>query len=387
MISDPVRLGVAGLGRGFMLTLPSLRSDPHAALVACAAPREESRTAFVAEFGGKAYATVNELAQDPNVEAVYIATPHQMHREHADAVASGGKHLLVEKPLAISMDDADAIVESAARAGLHLITGPSHSFDQPVLLAREMVASGEFGAVRMIHAFNYTDFLYRPRRPEELDTAQGGGVVFSQAVHQIDIVRLLMGVRATRVVAMTGAWDAARQTEGAYSAVIEFEGGRFASLTYSGYAHYDSDVLQDGISELGLEKVPATYGRSRKALSRLTSPADEPKLKSGRTYGATDAPSPAPHAEHFGPMIVSCDRADLRLTPKGVEIWGDFEKKFVAAPPDPAPRSPVLRALYEAVRNGRPPTQSAGWGRASLEVCHAILEAARAGRFVDLKKQ
>lgn len=387
-ISDPIRLGVAGLGRGFMLTLPTLRADPHVTLVACAAPREQSRAAFRAEFGGAAYPTVEELARDRDVEAIYIATPHQMHRDHAEAAAREGKHILVEKPLSIAMEDADAIVDAAARGGVQLITGPSHSFDQPALLARDMIASGEFGDIRMIQAFNFTDFLYRPRRPEELDTAQGGGVVFSQAIHQIDVVRLLMGARATRVVAMTGAWDRTRPTEGAYTAIIGFEDGRFASLTYSGYAHYDSDILQGGIGELGFEKdLAASYGKGRKALAGVSSPEEEAQLKSGRTYGASNAPSLAPHAEHFGPVIACCDRGDLRLTPKGVEIWGDGERHFVPAPADPAPRSPVLRALYDAIRRGRPPCQAGGWGRASLEICHAILESAQNGRFVDLKKQ
>lgn len=378
---------MAGLGRGFILTLPSLRGDPHVRLTACAAPRQESRDAFQAEFDGAAFATVPDLAQSPEVEAIYIATPHQMHREHALAAAEAGKHILVEKPLAISMEDADAIVEAAESAGVYLITGPSHSFDQPVLKARDLIASGRFGAVRMIQAFNYTDFLYRPRRPEELDTAQGGGVVFSQAVHQIDVVRLLMGARAERVVAMTGAWDGSRPTEGAYTAMIGFEGGRFASLTYSGYAHYDSDVLQDWIGELGTSKDPASHGKSRKALAALASPQDEPKLKSGRTYGAVEAPAPAPNPEHFGPVIVSCDRADLRLTPKGVEVWGDFEREFIPAPVDPAPRSPVLRGLFTAIRQGQPPAQSGGWGRASLEICHAILNSTRSRGFVELNRQ
>lgn len=370
-----------------MLTLPSLRGDPHVRLVACAAPRAESREAFEREFGGTGFATVEELAASPEVEAIYIATPHQMHREHAIAAAAGGKHILVEKPLAISMEDADAIVEAAMRAKVHLITGPSHSFDQPVLCARELIAEGGLGSVRMIHALNYTDFLYRPRRPEELVTEEGGGVVFSQAVHQVDMVRALMGVRAETVTAMTGAWDPARPTEGAYSALIGFEGGRFASLTYSGYAHYDSDVLQDWVGELGQPKSPDTYGKARKALAALASPEDEPKLKSGRTYGATPVPAPAPQAEHFGPVIVSCDRGDLRLTAKGVEVWGDFERGFRASPPDPTPRAPVLRGLYDAVRLGRPPVQSGGWGRSSLEICHAILQSARTGQGIRLQKQ
>ncbi|MBO6560261.1 MAG: Gfo/Idh/MocA family oxidoreductase [Nisaea sp.] len=370
-----------------MLTLPSLRVDSHTKIVACAAPREESRSAFLSEFGGNAHESVGALARDPSVEAVYVATPHQMHREHAEILAAGGKHLLIEKPLAITLEDAEAIVSAVRRNGVQLITGPSHSFDQPVLLARDMIASRDFGDVRMITAINYTDFLYRPRRPEELDTSQGGGVVFSQAVHQVDVVRTLMGKRAESVFATTGSWDKRRPTEGAYSATVTFEGGSFATLAYSGYAHYDSDILQDGVGELGSEKDMAAYGKARKALSQVSSSEEEARLKSGRTYGAVDAPKPAPYAEHFGPVIISCDRADLRLTAKGVEVWGDFEKAFFPAPADPAPRSPVLEALYRAIRLNQPPIQSDGWGLASLEVCHAILESAATGQVANLTKQ
>ena len=80
-----------------------------------------------------------------------------------------------------------------------LVVGHSHSFNAPILRTREIIESGAYGAPRMISALNFTDFLYRPRRPEELDTAQGGGVIFSQAAHQIDIVRLLGGGRVRSV--------------------------------------------------------------------------------------------------------------------------------------------------------------------------------------------
>lgn len=387
MKSDPIRLGVAGLGRGFMLTLPSILADPHVKLTACAAPRQNSRDAFVSEFGGNAHASIEGLANDDDVEAVYIATPHQMHREHAEILAAGGKHLLIEKPLAISLEDATAIVDAADTAGVNLITGPSHSFDQPVLAARRLIDNGAFGQVRMINAFNYTDFLYRPRRPEELSTELGGGVVFSQAVHQVDVVRVLMGGTALSVSAMTGVWDNKRPTEGAYTALISFDQGRFANLTYSGYAHYDSDILQDEVGELGFDKNMADYGRARKALSKTSSPEEEAALKSQRTFGSAEIPEIAPHAEHFGPIIVSCDHADLRLTPGGIEIWGDTERDFISAPATPSPRAEVLKGLYESIRNDKPPIQSGGWGRASLEICHAILESAAAKKYVALKYQ
>lgn len=378
MTSEPVRLGVAGLGRAFTLMLPTFRADPRVRLVAAATLREASRAAFAAEFGGRAHANVADLCADPDVEAVYVATPHQLHRAHVDQCIAARKHILVEKPLAVSLADGRHMVEAAHAAGIHLVVGPSHSFDAPVAAARRLIVSDAVGAVRMILAFAYTDFLYRPRRPEELDTAEGGGVLFGQAVHQIDMVRLLAGGLATSVRAMTGAWDPARPAEGAYSALIGFAGGVFASLTYSGYGRFDSDEWQGWIGEHGRPKDPQAYGAARRALAGLT-PEEETALKAARTYGNAADPPPASHHEHFGPVIVSCERADIRLTPDGLWICADTERRFEPLPPPAVPRAGVIDALVDAVRENRPPVQDGAWGLASLEICHAILQSAREG--------
>ena len=382
----PVRLGVVGLGRGFMLMIPTFTADPRVKLVAAAAPRAESRAAFEAEFGGRTYDDIVPLCADPQVEAVYIATPHQMHADHVCTALTAGKHVLVDKPIAISMADADRMVAAAEASGKHLIVGPSHSFDPPVEAAARLIESGEVGSLRMIQAFNYTDFLYRPRRPEELRTEEGGGILFSQAIHQVDVARRLAGGMATRVTAMTGAWDPARPTEGAFSALIAFANGSFASLTYSGYAHFDSDVWMDNVGELGQRKDPAAYGKARRALQGLDAEA-EAALKQTRTYGSGAGLIEAESNEHFGPVIALCDRADLRLTPGGLDVCGDIERRFVEVPFGPAPRGPVIDALVRAVREDRAPAQTGAWGRASLEICHAILESAASGQPVDLQRQ
>ncbi len=170
--------------------------------------------------------------------------------------------------MAITLAECDAMIEAARAAGVTLVIGHSHSFDAPVLRARELIASRRFGDVRMITAMNYTDFLYRPRRPEELDTRQGGGVVFSQGAHQVDVVRLLAGGQATSVRAHTGAWDRARPTEGAYAAQIAFANGAFASLTYNGYGHFDSDEFVDWIGELGHPKDRVALRRGARRAAR-----------------------------------------------------------------------------------------------------------------------
>jgi phthalate 4,5-cis-dihydrodiol dehydrogenase len=383
----PVRVGVAGLGRAFVLMLATFRRDPRVRLVAASEPRAEARAAFEREFGGRTYVTVEEMCADPAVEMVYVATPHHLHAPHAIAAARAGKHVLVEKPLTVSIADGLATIDACRAAGVYLIVGPSHSFDAPVLQARRLIDSGAVGSVRMIQALNYTDFLYRPRRPEELNTDAGGGVVFSQGVHQIDIVRRIADRRALTVMAMTGVWDAMRRTEAAYAALVAFEGGAFASLTYSGFAHFDSDEWMDWIGELSNSKDPAVYGGARRALRSLRGPEEEIALKTARTYGTGEMAEAASLHEHFGPIVVVCDRADLRLSPDGIHVYGESERRFVPAPFLGVPRSAVIDGVVAAVRDGRPPAQTGRWGLASLEICHAIIQSARTGVPVSLRHQ
>ncbi len=246
-----------------MLMLPALAGHSRVQMVAAADPRPEARGQFVQDFGGRAYPTIDALCADPDVEAIYLATPHQFHAEHVVVAARHGKHVLVEKPMAMTLAECATMIAAARTARVQLVVGHSHSFDAPYRRTRELIDSGVHGHVKMITALNFTDFLYRPRRPEELDTAQGGGVVFSQAAHQVDVVRLLAGGRAQSVRAATGAWDPARPTEGAYTAFMTFAHGPFASLTYSGYAHFDSDEFCGWIGETGQRKDPRKYGAAR----------------------------------------------------------------------------------------------------------------------------
>src|SRR3954468_208124 len=332
----PIGIGAAGLGRAFSLMAQTLAADPRVKVVAGADPRAEARRQFEAEFGGRAYASVEELCGDPAVDLGYIATPHQFHAEHARIAFKAGKHALIEKPMALSLDECRSMIDAAHAAGRRLIVGPSHSFDAPIALARKLIESGQYGRLKMITALNFTDFLYRPRRPEELDTSSGGGVIYNQAAHHVDIVRLLGGGRLKSVRAQTGAWDGSRPTEGAYSALLTFEDGAFASITYSGYAHFDSDEFTGWIGEGGQRKDPNTYGAARKLLV-----GDEQALKNARNYGGRQhlkAPGPLQH-QHFGVLIASCERADLRPLPEGVFIYSDREKRVEPLPTPKAQRA------------------------------------------------
>jgi phthalate 4,5-cis-dihydrodiol dehydrogenase len=380
-----LRLGVAGLGRAFTVMLPTFTQDPRVTLAAAADPRAEARARFAADFSARTYQTAEELCADPEVEIVYVATPHQYHAAHAILAARHGKHLLIEKPMALTLEDCAAMIDAAKQANVHLLVGHSHSFDAPILRTRELIASGAYGGVHMIHALNYTDFIRRPRRPEELDTAQGGGAVFNQAAHQVDIVRLLGGGVVKSIRAATGAWDATRPTEGSYAALLTFQNGAFASLTYGGYGHFDSDEFSGWIGEMGQQKNVA-----HDPLRHFARAEDETAFKNARNYGGAAYRPPAAQAlshQHVGSIIVSCARADLRPMPDGVTIYQNGISRLDPLPPPAVPRAEVIDELYAAVVDNKPPLHDGAWAMATLEVCLAMLQSAREGRDIALTHQ
>ncbi len=388
--AEPLRLGVAGLGRAFTLMIPTWRDDRRIRLVAATDPRESARRQFETDFDGRAHPSLEALCADPEVECIYVATPHQMHADHVRLAARHGKHVLVEKPMAIQLEDCLAMVQACEDAGVTLLVGHSHSYDAPVLQAQRLIASGRFGAVRMIQAQYHTDFLYRPRRPEELDTALGGGVVHNQAAHQMDIVRLLGGGELRTVRAMTGAWDAARPTEGAYAALLQFANGAFASLLYSGFAHFDSDEWHGWVSEMGRHKSPDHYGKARRNLGTPETTAAEAALKAESNFGGSRYRAPeggAPFHQHFGHTIVSCDRADLRLTPEGVMVYADQDRWLHDVAVPPVTRQEVVDELWQVLREGAAPRHDGRWGMATTEACLALLESARLQTDIALHHQ
>lgn len=384
-LGSTIGIGVVGLGRGFTLTLPALRSMAGAQLRAAFDVRPEARASFTSDLGGRTYDSLEGLLEDPEVDALYLASPHELHAMQAIAAARAGKHVLVEKPMALSLEDGRAMVDAARLAGVALLVGPSHGFDAPVQRVADLISSGALGAVRFITTFNFTDFMYRPRRPEELDPKRGGGVVYSQAAHQFDVVRRIIGQPVIEITAITSTLEQTRP-HGAYTALVRFADGIVASLTYSGYAHYDSDELMDWVSELGRDKDPTKYGQARKALAGLTA-QEELAAKQARTYGSvagSTAETPPSHNEHFGFLLVSCDRADLKVLPDGIWIYGDQRREFLPVPAPTAPRAAVISEFLSVIRGDRQSRHDGEWGLTTMACCAALARSSATGRAVRL---
>lgn len=380
----PVALGIIGLGMAGATMTHAAAMHPDIRLVAAADPQPAPRAAFERQFGGATHDDARALCDRADIEAVYIATPHQFHRAHALMAAERGKHIIVEKPLALTLEDCDAIIEAVDRHGVKLIVGHTHGFDPAVRAMRTIIQSGEIGRLGLIAMWNYTNFLYRPRRPEELDTALGGGILFNQVPHQIETIRVLGGeIRSLR--AITHRLDPSRPTEGIASILIELENGAAASLVYSGYDHFDCDEFHFGIAESGAPKAMDQHGAARRAL--LAKTADETELRvSNYALGSKPYVAPA-HQPHFGAMIVTCAEADLRASRDGVLIYGRYGVRGIELPQRSGVpgRREALDDLHAAIRFGEKPLHDARWGKATVAAVLAVLQSARERRDIQVK--
>jgi phthalate 4,5-cis-dihydrodiol dehydrogenase len=383
-VTGPLRVGLAGLGSASWQILPSFAEVPGVTLAGAADVRADARAAFTKTHDRPAFSTVAELCRSPEVDAVWIATPNLQHCEHAVAAADAGKHVICEKPMAVTLAECDRMVEAAARAGVQLIQGHSKIFDAPVRAMRQVIESGRLGKVIQIEAINHNDWLQRPRLASELETRQGGGLVFRQGPHMVDIVRYLAGGRARSVRAVAGRRDPHFDTEGNFSALLLFEDGIAATLGFNGYGYFDVTELTWGIGELGAQHADP---RRKPRGPRRAAPV-EPATKydyaakppKGSVYDTGD------HPPFFGLVIVSCERGAIRQSPEGLYLYTDAGCEEVALPRNTG-RAAELIELRDALSTGRAAFPDGRWGRATLETCLAILESSRSDREVRLLHQ
>jgi phthalate 4,5-cis-dihydrodiol dehydrogenase len=379
-MSGKIRIGIVGMGAAGWAFLPPIRGNPAFELVAIAEPVAEMRETVAAETGVAVYPDLPSMLRDAKLDAVYIATPTELHPEHVAQACAAKKHVLTEKPMAIRVEQAQAMVEAASRAGVVLQVGHSHSYDLPIARMREIVVSGALGRVRMIHTWNFTDWMARPRRAAELDVGQGGGVTYRQGAHQVDILRLIGGGLVKSVRATTFDWDDSRRSIGAHTIFLNFADGAAATAVYNGYGHFSGTELIGGVGEWG------DITKQRAAAQPSVAMTPEQELAAKRQRARSAIPTGAPHQPHFGLTMVSCERGDIRQSPNGLLVYSERGREEIALPGDQSPRDLVIAEFADAIA-GKPTTHTGRWGLANLEVCTAAIESSRSGKEIELKHQ
>jgi phthalate 4,5-cis-dihydrodiol dehydrogenase len=382
---------MAGLGVASTQILPPIAALPYIKITAAADLRADALDKFRRTYGGETFTSVAAMCESPNVDAIYVATPNPLHAEHTIAAAERGKHVIVEKPMAMTLAECDAMNEAAEKYGVKLLCGHTHSFDPPIRKIRAIVKSAELGKLCMINSWNYNEFMYRPRMKHELATSHG--VVLNQGPHHVDIVRLIGGGMVRSVRAMTGVWDKARQWEGSYTCYLEFEDGTPATLIYSGYGFFDTAELFNWVGEGGQYRDPKTNLDVRARLRVVRTAEEEEQLKEGMRFGGrregefSHVWSGERKQPFFGFTLASCEKGDIRQTPNGLYIYGETEQREIALPAGSRGREAEIEELYNAVVHDRPVFHGGRWGTATLEVCLAMLESARQRKEIMLSHQ
>jgi phthalate 4,5-cis-dihydrodiol dehydrogenase len=400
-IERPVRLGVAGLGQGAAGMIPAMNAMPEIELVGGADLNATMREGFARLFpAARVYDSVAALCADPNVDAVYVGTPNRFHCEHAIEAMRHGKHAVVEKPMAITLDEADRMVEVSKTSGVTLLAAHTRSYGIWTRAMRRIALSGDIGPVRAIHVSAYTDWMLRPRTADELDPNQGGGVPYRQGPHQIDTVRLLGGGLVRSVRGSVGKWMSERPVAGYYTAFLEFEDGTPATIMHNGYGYYS---MRENYPWVATRRDYSAEDRAeiRRALRDGTR-AEETEKEEFRIGGARDPMRTAEGSGardwspfDLGPVEVICERGFVRNARHGLVVYDEDGRHDVDLSalwrPEPDPSGglsiAVLEELYGAVVLGRPVYHGAEWGRATLEVALAMIQSSEERREIVLSRQ
>jgi phthalate 4,5-cis-dihydrodiol dehydrogenase len=394
-------MGIIGLGQGAAGIMPTMDALAEIELVAATARNPQVREAFLARHpDARAYADIESLCKDPDVDAVWIATPNRLHAEHSIQAMQHGKHVAVDKPMAVTMEQADAMVETAEKYGVKLLAGHTDSLSLPVRAMRKIGLSGEVGAPRAIFNWSYTDWMLRPRTEAELAPESGFGIVHRQAPHQIDTLRVLGGGKLRSVRGSIGQWMPERSVPGFYTAFLEFENGMPATIVYNGYGYFMTlEMYPEAADRHRYTDDDRVAIRKEMRSGNRDEHGDKREFQIGGRRDPTLAPETA-DAKPWSPMdlgmvVLSCERGDLRHSKFGVWVYGDDGKREVDLRKlrrgeldlEGGGALQALIELHGAVTENKPLYHSGEWGRATLEATIAIVESAQSGKEVRLHKQ
>ncbi len=355
----PVRVGLVGCGKVGTIHAAALRSLPEAEFAACCDAVPDRAAGFAAKYGGRPFSDVESMLREGGVEAVIVGTPHPLHAAFALRAAEAGVHVLVEKPMAASLADCDAMLAAAKKSGVTLGVISQRRFYEPVVRMKEAIAAGKIGtpSLGVFIQYSWRDAAYYQSDPwrGKWDT-EGGGVLVNQSPHQLDILLWLMGPAAE----VNGYWSNINhpgvEVDDTAVASIRFANGGLGSIATSVsqkpgiytkvHVHGSSGASVGVETDRGATFIAGVSGIAEPPLNDVwTIPGEEHKLAE---FHATDR-------ARFASLDATTHYHALQI--------GDF---------------------LRAIRENRPPLVSGESGRAVVELFTAIYRSAKEGRPVRL---
>jgi UDP-N-acetyl-2-amino-2-deoxyglucuronate dehydrogenase len=340
--SRPLTFGLIGAGAISTQHLEAIEAFDGARLGGVASASAERARALGERWGVPWTTDLEELLVRADIDAVAIMSPSGLHPSQALAALAHGKHVLVEKPIALSVRDADAVIDEGRKRGLTVATVSQRRFEPAMIALQAAVAAGAFGTISLI----LTEGIYhRPQAYYDSAAWRGtialdGGVLMNQAIHMIDLVRWLGGpVRS--VSAHVATRTHVMEAEDTASVSLQFASGALGGIvaTTSATPEFPPEI-----------RVYGDAGHARVA---------------GEVAVEWEVPGrPAPSA---GPAAAA-------TAPGAAATWGTTATGYIRQYGD----------FIAAIREARPPAVTGDDGRNAVEIVTAAYESSRTGRAVEL---
>jgi UDP-N-acetyl-2-amino-2-deoxyglucuronate dehydrogenase len=343
-MSDVLRFGLIGCGRVAPRHAESLLSLPGAQLVAVADVRETRAERFAAQYHAAAHTDYRALLARQDVDVVSICTPSGLHAQMAIEAMQAGKHVIVEKPIALSLADADRMIGAALVYGLKLCVVLQNRYNPPMQDLKQVVESGMLGRLLLGNA---TVRWYRPQEYYEDGWhgtwAMDGGALMNQSIHHIDALQWLLG-RPESVFAYSATLAHRMEAEDIGVASIRFHGGTLGVVEGSTVTYPEN--LEGSVAvfgERGSLKVGGT-ALNRKVLWKVAGELEHEKELLTREQ--VDPPS----VYGTSHRAVIADMIEAILVNRAPKTDGREAKKSLA----------LVLAMYESARIGQPVNLSVG---------------------------
>lgn len=341
--------GIVGCGMIARFHAQAIRHVTGAKLVGAYSATIASAEKFSAEFGTKTYSTLESMLADPHIHAVCICTPSGAHLEPAGAAAQAGKHVVVEKPLEISLDRCDAILNAVRAAGVQLCPIFPSRFSPANQAVKQAIQAGRFGRLTLGDTYVKwwrTQQYYDSGGWRGTWALDGGGACMNQAIHNIDLLYWFMGDVA-ELCGLTATLAHERiEVEDVATACLKFANGALGVIEATTSAHP------------GLLKRTEIHGTTGSVIVEQ----DDILL----WQFAEETPDDAAIRERFARKVGGTGGA---ADPKAISFEGHRAQ---------------LQDFVDAVRTGREPAISGAEARKSVEIILAIYESQQSGRRIAL---
>jgi UDP-N-acetyl-2-amino-2-deoxyglucuronate dehydrogenase len=258
------RVGIIGCGSIFPMHSVSVVQQANAELVAVCDIKEDRAKQRAEEYNCAYYLDYQEMIDKENLDVVHICTPHYLHAPMAVYAAEKGVHILTEKPMAIELADAYAMIEAAENSGVVLGVIFQNRYNPGSKLIKEVLDSGELGRVlscKLSVTWKRTDEYYSLSDWKGTWELEGGGVVIDQAIHTLDLARWFINSEIEYVEAsIANRTHSKIEVEDVAEGVIKFKNGVLTSFYTINYHGYDAPVEIELYCEHGLAKMTADSG-------------------------------------------------------------------------------------------------------------------------------